>query len=118
MDVQTLVIGFIVLILKLGVVLVVLLMAAAYLVLFERKFLGRLQIRYGPNRAGIYGLLQPFADTIKMITKEDIVPAEVARTISLSAPGVVRSTALLLFSVVPFGPDLTLFGYPVKMVVA
>jgi NADH-quinone oxidoreductase subunit H len=118
MDVQTLVIGFIVLILKLGVVLVVLLMAAAYLVLFERKFLGRLQIRYGPNRAGIYGLLQPFADTIKMITKEDIVPAEVDRPIFLYAPAVVGITALLMFSVVPFGPDLTLFGHPVQMVVA
>ena len=72
MDLQTLIIGFAVLILKLGVVLAVLLTAAAYLVLFERKFLGRLQIRYGPNRAGPFGLLQPFADTIKMITKEDI----------------------------------------------
>ena len=76
MDLQTLIIGFAVLILKLGVVLAVLLTAAAYLVLFERKFLGRLQIRYGPNRAGPYGLLQPFADTIKTITKEDIVPAK------------------------------------------
>ena len=118
MDLQTLIIGFAVLILKLGVVLAVLLTAAAYLVLFERKFLGRLQIRYGPNRAGPYGLLQPFADTIKMITKEDIVPAEADRAIFLYAPAVVGITALLMFSVVPFGPDLTLFGHEVKMVVA
>jgi len=118
MDLQTLVIGYIVLILKLGVVLVVLLMAAAYLVLFERKFLGRLQIRYGPNRAGIYGLLQPFADTIKMITKEDIVPAAADRPIFLYAPAVVGMTALLMFAVVPFGPDLVVLGHPVKMVVA
>ncbi len=117
MDLQTLIIGFAVLILKLGVVLAVLLTAAAYLVLFERKFLGRLQIRYGPNRAGPYGLLQPFADTIKMITKEDIVPAEADRAIFLYAPAVVGITALLMFSVVPFGPDLTLFGHEVKMVV-
>jgi NADH-quinone oxidoreductase subunit H len=117
MDLQTLIIGFVVLALKLGVVLGVLLMAAAYLVLFERKFLGRLQIRYGPNRAGTFGLLQPFADTIKMITKEDIVPAEADRPIFLYAPAVVGITALLMFSVVPFGPDLTLFGHPVKMVV-
>ena len=117
MDIQTLIIGFAVLILKLGVVLAVLLTAAAYLVLFERKFLGRLQIRYGPNRAGPYGLLQPFADTIKMITKEDIVPAEADRAIFLYAPAVVGITALLMFSVVPFGPDLTLFGHEVKMVV-
>jgi NADH-quinone oxidoreductase subunit H len=117
MDIQTLIIGFAVLILKLGVVLAVLLTAAAYLVLFERKFLGRLQIRYGPNRAGPFGLLQPFADTIKMITKEDIVPAEADRAIFLYAPAVVGITALLMFSVVPFGPDLTLFGHEVKMVV-
>jgi NADH-quinone oxidoreductase subunit H len=117
MDLQTLIIGFAVLILKLGVVLAVLLTAAAYLVLFERKFLGRLQIRYGPNRAGPFGLLQPFADTIKMLTKEDIVPAEADRAIFLYAPAVVGITALLMFSVVPFGPDLTLFGHEVKMVV-
>jgi len=117
MDLQTLIIGFAVLILKLGVVLAVLLTAAAYLVLFERKFLGRLQIRYGPNRAGPFGLLQPFADTIKMITKEDIVPAEADRAIFLYAPAVVGITALLMFSVVPFGPDFTLCGHEVKMVV-
>jgi NADH-quinone oxidoreductase subunit H len=118
MDLQTLVIGYAVLVLKLGGVLAVLLTAAAYLVLFERKFLGRLQIRYGPNRAGPYGLLQPFADTIKMITKEDIVPAEADRAIFLYAPAVVGLTALMMFAVVPFGPDLTLFGREVKMVVA
>ena len=118
MDLQTLIIGYAVLLLKLGVVLAVLLTAAAYLVLFERKFLGRLQIRYGPNRAGPYGLLQPFADTIKMITKEDIVPAEADRAIFLYAPAVVGLTALMMFAVVPFGPDLTLFGREVKMVVA
>jgi NADH-quinone oxidoreductase subunit H len=117
MDLQTLIIGFAVLVLKLGVVLAVLLTAAAYLVLFERKFLGRLQIRYGPNRAGPFGLLQPFADTIKMLTKEDLVPAEADRAIFLYAPAVVGITALLMFSVVPFGPDLTLFGHEVKMVV-
>jgi NADH-quinone oxidoreductase subunit H len=118
MDLQTLVIGYAVLVLKLGGVLAVLLTAAAYLVLFERKFLGRLQIRYGPNRAGPYGLLQPFADTIKMITKEDIVPAEADRAIFLYAPAVVGLTALMMFAVVPFGPDITLFGREVKMVVA
>jgi NADH-quinone oxidoreductase subunit H len=73
------ILGFIVLLVKLLVVLVGLLLTAAYLVLLERKFLARLQIRYGPNRAGKYGLLQPLADTIKMLTKEDVVP-EAAET--------------------------------------
>jgi NADH-quinone oxidoreductase subunit H len=111
------ILGFIILIIKLGVVLVGLLLLAAYLVLVERKFLGRLQIRYGPNRAGKYGLLQPFADTIKMLTKEDIVPAEADRVIFLLAPAVVAIEALLIFAVVPFGASITLLGKKIPMVI-
>ena len=111
------IIGFIILIVKLGVVLVGLLLLAAYLVLVERKFLGRLQIRYGPNRAGKFGLLQPFADTIKMLTKEDIVPAEADRGIFLLAPAVVAAEALLIFAVVPFGASITLLGKKIPMVI-
>ena len=111
------ILGFIILIAKLGVVLVGLLLLAAYLVLLERKFLGRLQIRYGPNRAGKFGLLQPFADTIKMLTKEDTVPAEADRVLFLLAPAVVASEALLIFAVVPFGATITLWGKKVPMVI-
>ena len=111
------ILGFIILIIKLGVVLVGLLLMAAYLVLLERKFLGRLQIRYGPNRAGKFGLLQPFADTIKMLTKEDIVPAEADRVIFLLAPAVVAMEALLIFAVVPFGASITLLGKKIPMVI-
>ena len=111
------ILGFIILIVKLGVVLVGLLLLAAYLVLVERKFLGRLQIRYGPNRAGKFGLLQPFADTIKMLTKEDIVPAEADRGIFLLAPAVVAAEALLIFAVVPFGASVTLLGKKIPMVI-
>jgi NADH-quinone oxidoreductase subunit H len=111
------ILGFIVLIVKLTVVLVGLLLLAAYLVLVERKFLGRLQIRYGPNRAGKFGLLQPFADTIKMLTKEDIVPAEADRVIFLLAPAVVAMEALLIFAVVPFGASITLLGQKIPMVI-
>jgi NADH-quinone oxidoreductase subunit H len=110
--------GFIILIAKLGVVLLVLLMLAAYLVWLERKFLARLQIRYGPNRAGKFGLLQPIADTIKMLTKEDIVPAAADRFIFLLAPAVVATTALMMFAVVPFGSSLTLFGKKVPLVIS
>ena len=98
-------------------VLVGLLLLAAYLVLLERKFLGRLQIRYGPNRAGKFGLLQPFADTIKMLTKEDTVPAEADRVLFLLAPAVVAAEALLIFAVVPFGATITLWGKKVPMVI-
>jgi NADH-quinone oxidoreductase subunit H len=94
-----------------------LLLMAAYLVLVERKLLGRLQVRYGPNRAGKYGLLQPFADTIKMMTKEDTVPDAADRVIFLLAPAVVAITALLMFAVIPFGPDITVYGHRVPLVV-
>jgi NADH-quinone oxidoreductase subunit H len=111
------IIGFVILIIKLSVVLVGLLLLSAYLVLLERKFLGRLQIRYGPNRAGRYGLMQPFADTIKMLTKEDIVPAEADRVLFLLAPAVVAAEALLIFAVVPFGASITLLGKKIPMVI-
>jgi NADH-quinone oxidoreductase subunit H len=110
--------GFILLIAKLAVVLLVLLLLAAYLVWLERKFLARLQIRYGPNRAGKFGLLQPIADTIKMLTKEDIVPAAADRPVFLLAPAVVATTALMMFAVVPFGSSVTLFGKKVPLVIS
>jgi NADH-quinone oxidoreductase subunit H len=117
MHLQTWIIGFGILILKLGAVLLFLLLMAAYLVLVERKLLGRIQVRYGPNRAGKYGLLQPFADTIKMMTKEDVVPDAADRVIFLLAPAVVAITALLMFAVIPFGPDITVYGHTVPLVV-
>ena len=110
--------GFIILLIKLGIVLLVLLLLAAYLVWLERKFLARLQVRYGPNRAGKFGLLQPIADTIKMLTKEDIVPAAADRFIFLLAPAVVATTALMMFAVVPFGSRLTILGKEVPLVIS
>jgi len=112
------IIGTIFLIIKLGLVLVGLLLVAAYLVLVERKFLARLQIRYGPNRAGKFGLLQPIADTIKMIAKEDTVPAAAERTIFMLAPAVVAVTALLMFAVVPFGDNVMIGGRKIPLVIS
>jgi NADH-quinone oxidoreductase subunit H len=109
--------GFIVLLVKLTLVLLVLLVIAAYLVWVERKFLARLQIRYGPNRAGTFGLLQPLADIVKMIAKEDTVPDGADRAFFLIAPAVVATTAFVTFSVVPFGADITLLGHRVPLVV-
>ena len=111
-------VGFLLLLIKMGIVLGVLLFLAAYLVWVERKFLARLQIRLGPNRAGTFGLLQPIADAIKMLTKEDVVPDVVDRPIFLMAPAVVATTALLMFAVVPFGERLQLWGQTVPMVIA
>ncbi|MEX1327506.1 MAG: NADH-quinone oxidoreductase subunit H, partial [Desulfobacterales bacterium] len=111
-------IGFILLIIKSGAVLIALLLVAAYLVLVERKFLARLQIRYGPNRAGKFGLLQPIADAIKMMIKEDIVPEAADRMIFLLAPAVVAFTALLMFAVVPFGTEWTIGDKKIPMVIS
>jgi NADH-quinone oxidoreductase subunit H len=112
------IIGFVLLLFKMAVVLGVLLLLAAYLVWTERKLLARFQVRYGPNRAGKFGLLQPIADGIKMITKEDLIPDGADRFIFLLAPAVVAGTALLMFAVVPFGEEMTLFGQNIPMVIS
>lgn len=78
-----------------------------YLTLLERKLLGRIQNRYGPNRVGIWGLLQPIADGIKMFTKEDIIPANADKLIHLLAPIVIVVPALMIFLVIPFGKGMT-----------
>jgi len=110
--------GLLLLVLKLALGLVVLLLAATYLVLVERKLLGRFQLRYGPNRVGWHGIWQPLADGIKLLLKEDITPAGVDRSIFRYAPAVVALVPLLVLAVVPFGPDLRLADKPVPLVVA
>ncbi len=109
--------GLILLVIKLGVVLVVLLLVAAYFVWVERKLLGRVQVRYGPNRAGRFGLLQPLADLIKLVTKEDTVPGAADKTIFLLAPAVVGTTAMLIFAVVPFGDGFMFRGKSIPLVI-
>ena len=102
---------------KLGLIFGVVLTMAAYLVLAERKILGRMQMRYGPNRIGPGGMIQPMCDVIKLITKEDFVPDRADKWVFLFAPGLTALTALLSFAVVPFAPPLTLFGREIPMVV-
>lgn len=102
---------------KLGLIFGVILTLAAYLVLAERKILGRMQLRYGPNRVGPFGLMQPLADLIKLLTKEDTCPSQADKWLFLISPGLAAVTALLAFAVVPFGPPLTLFGQKVPLVV-
>jgi NADH-quinone oxidoreductase subunit H len=109
--------GFILLLIKLTVLLSILLATAMYLVLAERKLLARLQVRFGPNRAGWFGILQPLADVIKLITKEDTVPAKADRFIFLFAPAVIALTTLLLFAVIPFGESLSFRGRTIPLVV-
>ncbi len=110
--------GFVFLFFKLSILLIILLTVAAYLVWVERKLLGRMQARYGPNRAWRYGLLQPLADLVKLVTKEDTVPEGASHGIFLLAPGAVSFIALLIFAVVPFGKSITLWGRPIPLVIA
>jgi len=110
--------GILFLVVKIGIVMGVLFLVAGYLVLGERRLLGWVQIRLGPNRAGPWGLLQPLADVVKLIAKEDLVPRGADRWIFLYAPGVVAATALLIFAVVPFGNDWTVMGKRIPMVIS
>jgi NADH-quinone oxidoreductase subunit H len=86
------------------VILGAILGTCAYLIYVERKVSAFMQDRLGPNRVGPAGLLQPIADGLKFLLKEDIIPAHVDRLLYLSAPAIAVSTALLAFAVVPFGP--------------
>ncbi|MDT8421464.1 MAG: NADH-quinone oxidoreductase subunit NuoH [Desulfuromonadales bacterium] len=102
---------------KLGMIFGVIMTMAAYLVLAERKILARMQLRYGPNRVGPFGMMQPLADVIKLLTKEDFLPARADKWLFLLAPGLAAVTAILTFAVVPFGPPLEIFGRQVPLVV-
>lgn len=110
--------GLALLLVKIGLVLFVVLTGAAYLVLAERKLLARFQLRLGPNRAGPLGIWQPLADALKLLMKEDTVPAGADRPLFLAAPAMSAATAMLIFAVVPFGDSLTIAGRPVPLVVA
>lgn len=102
---------------KLGFIFAVVMTMAAYLVLAERKILGRMQLRHGPNRVGPFGMMQPLADVIKLLTKEDFLPDRADKWLFLLAPGVAALTAILTFAVVPFGPPLQVFGRELPLVV-
>jgi NADH-quinone oxidoreductase subunit H len=90
----------------------------AYLTLIERKVMGRMQLRYGPNRAGPYGLLQPIADLVKLIRKESFFPAAAVDSLYIVAPFLAAFTALTTFSVIPWGPGWVIGGYQVNGYVA
>jgi NADH-quinone oxidoreductase subunit H len=96
--------------LKAAVVSAVLLATLLYLQWVERKVIAHIQLRMGPSRVGPHGLLQPLADVVKLLTKEDLVPPHVNKFLYLLAPFLAVTLALLSISVVPFGPEVEIFG--------
>jgi NADH-quinone oxidoreductase subunit H len=100
----------IVAVIKIAVTLGVLLTVVAYTVWLERKLVGRMQNRWGPSRVGPFGLLQPLADGIKFLLKEDLTPPYVEKNIYLLAPGLALIMALTSIALVPIGPIIHLFG--------
>jgi len=94
-----------------SVIALAFLMAAfGYTTLAERKLLGRMQSRPGPNRVGPLGLMQPLADGLKLLLKEQLIPREVNLPVYLIAPGISVFVALMAFAVIPVGPPITIFG--------
>jgi NADH-quinone oxidoreductase subunit H len=101
---------FLLSLIKAVVVAAVLLTTLAYLQWVERKVIAHIQVRLGPSRVGPHGLLQPLADVIKLITKEDLVPPYVNKFLYLAAPFFAITMALLSISVIPFGGEIKIFG--------
>jgi len=87
----------------------------SYLTFFERRVLARMQVRIGPNRAGPGGWLQPVADGIKLIFKEELVPEKADKLLFILAPVVTVVPALIVVAVLPLGPDVILFGRTIRL---
>ena len=102
-------------IIKIALVLVAILTLAAYLVFAERRILAWIQDRKGPNRVGPFGLLQPLADLIKLLTKEDFRPPAGDRWLFYLAPAMAAIPAIMTFAIIPFGAPFNLFGREVTM---
>src|SRR5262252_1509983 len=101
---------FILSLIKAAVVAFVFLTTLAYLQWAERKLLAHVQLRVGPRRVGPHGLLQPLADVVKLMTKEDMIPSHVSKVWYLLSPFLAVCMALIPISVIPFGSEINVFG--------
>src|SRR5580765_2736116 len=100
------------------VIVAVLPLVAGYIVLIERKVMADMQVRLGPMRVGPHGTLQPIADAIKLLLKEDITPARADRWVFTLAPVVALVPALIAFAVIPFDREAHILGHPVALYIA
>jgi len=105
-------------VLKGFVLCLILLTGFAYLTLYERRALAKIQVRIGPNRAGPQGLLQPIADAVKLIFKEELTPGKVYKTVFILAPVLTVVPSLIIAAVIPLGPSFTMFGREITLYIA
>src|SRR5271165_951415 len=104
--------------LKVGIVFVFLLLTTIFMIWFERRVIGRMQNRPGPNRAGPFGLLQPIADALKLPLKEDIVPTGVDKLVFFVAPIISATASFIGFAIIPWGPVVSIFHHLTPLQVA
>lgn len=102
---------------KIGIVIGILLLIIAYLIWVERKVMAHMQLRLGPMRVGWHGLLQPIADGLKLIFKEDIIPSQASKVVFVLAPVIATVPALMSIAVVPFGDTISIMGLSIDMVI-
>jgi len=110
--------GLVIPLLKIVIVLNATLVAVSYMVLLERKVIAWAQSRLGPMRVGPYGILQPIADAVKLMIKEDITPTRADKWVFTAAPIIAMVPALIVYAVIPFGPEVSLFGRQVTLYIA
>src|SRR6266566_5165355 len=101
--------------LKILFVLNATLVAVTYMVLLERKVIAWVQVRLGPMRVGPYGILQPIADAVKLLLKEDITPTRADKWVFTAAPIISMVPALIIYAVIPFGDKIHLFGRDITL---
>jgi NADH-quinone oxidoreductase subunit H len=104
--------------LKVGIVFVFLLLTTMFMIWLERRVIGRMQSRPGPNRAGPFGLLQPIADALKLPLKEDIIPRGADKLLFIVAPVLSATMAFISFAIIPWGPEVSIFHHHTPLQVA
>ena len=104
--------------LKVVIVFAFLLLTTIFMIWFERRVIGRMQNRPGPNRAGPFGLLQPIADALKLPLKEDIIPTTADRLVFIVAPLISAGVAFVGFAVIPWGPEVSIFHHQTPLQLA